>query len=81
MAQDGEPSKPVDKGKGKAVDGDVNKTDEVKKDKDGKPIVNGKKEDGIIGGRLTVRSSWGVLTGNNSSRRAQRGGSTTQERA
>jgi len=50
MAQDGEPPKSVDKGKGKAVDGEPSKPEEVKKDKDGKPIVNGKKEDGIIGG-------------------------------
>lgn len=50
MAQDGEQSKPVDKGKGKAVDGEPNKAGEVKKDKDGKPLVNGKAEEGIIGG-------------------------------
>lgn len=53
MAQDGEPPKSVDKGKGKAVDGEPSKPEEVKKDKDGKPIVNGKKEDGkdgVIGG-------------------------------
>ena len=50
MAQDGEQPKPVDKGKGKAADGESSKVEEVKKDKDGKPLVNGK-EDGIIGGR------------------------------
>jgi 26S proteasome regulatory subunit N1 len=50
MAQDGEPPKSVDKGKGKAVDGEPSKPEEVKKDKDGKPIVNGKKEDDKIGG-------------------------------
>ncbi|EHL01568.1 putative 26S proteasome regulatory subunit rpn-1 [Glarea lozoyensis 74030] len=49
MAQDGEPPKSVDKGKGKAVEGEPSKAEEVKKDKDGKPIVNGKKEDGVIG--------------------------------
>ncbi|TVY51386.1 26S proteasome regulatory subunit rpn-1 [Lachnellula cervina] len=49
MAQDGEPPKSVDKGKGKAVDGEPSKPEEVKKDKDGKPIVNGKKEDGAVG--------------------------------
>ncbi|TVY80361.1 26S proteasome regulatory subunit rpn-1 [Lachnellula suecica] len=49
MAQDGEPPKSVDKGKGKAVDGEPSKSEEVKKDKDGKPIVNGKQEDGITG--------------------------------
>lgn len=52
MAQDGEPPKSIDKGKGKAVDGEPNKAEEVKKDKDGKPLVNGKKEDEIIGGKL-----------------------------
>jgi 26S proteasome regulatory subunit N1 len=50
MAQDGEQPKSV-KGKGKAVDGESSKAEEVKKDKDGKPILNGKKEDGIIGGK------------------------------
>lgn len=39
MAQENEASKPVDKGKGKAVD------TEVPKDKDGKPVANGKKTD------------------------------------
>jgi 26S proteasome regulatory subunit N1 len=51
MAQDGEPPKSVDKGKGKAVDGETNKAEEVKKDKDGKPLINGKAEEGIIGGK------------------------------
>ncbi|KAH8679007.1 putative 26S proteasome regulatory subunit rpn-1 [Tricladium varicosporioides] len=50
MAQDGELPKSVDKGKGKAVDGEPSKAEEVKKDKDGNPIVNGTKEDGVIGG-------------------------------
>jgi len=52
MALDGEPPKSVDKGKGKAVDGEPSKVEEVKKDKDGKPLVNGKKDDEIIGGKL-----------------------------
>lgn len=52
MAQDGEPPKSVDKGKGKAVDGEPSKPEEVKKDKDGKPLVNGKAEDGAIGGEF-----------------------------
>ena len=60
MAQDGEPSKSVDKGKGKAVDGEPSKAEEVKKDKDGKPLMNGKQEDGVIGGRLTALA-WGIL--------------------
>jgi 26S proteasome regulatory subunit N1 len=59
MAQDGEPPKSVDKGKGKAVDGEPSKTEEVKKDKDGKPLVNGKKEDGPVGGRLSALT-WAV---------------------
>lgn len=54
MAQDGEPPKSIDKGKGKAVEGEPSKTEEVKKDKDGKPIVNGKREDGAVGGELLV---------------------------
>ena len=54
MAQDGEQPKPVDKGKGKAVDGEPSKAEEVKKDKDGKPLVNGK-EDGVIGGRRQMQ--------------------------
>jgi hypothetical protein len=59
MAQDGEPPKSVDKGKGKAVDGEPSKAEEVKKDKDGKPFVNGKQEDGIVGGSLTASNNWG----------------------
>jgi 26S proteasome regulatory subunit N1 len=54
MAQDGELPKSVDKGKGKAVDGEPSKADEVKKDKDGKPLVNGKVEDVKIGGRIVA---------------------------
>jgi hypothetical protein len=50
MAKDGEPAKSVNKGKGKAIDGEPSKAEEVKKDKDGKPLVNGK-QDGIIGGK------------------------------
>ena len=54
MAQDGEPPKSVDKGKGKAIDGELSKSEEVKKDKDGKPLVNGRAEDGVIGGELSA---------------------------
>jgi hypothetical protein len=54
MAKDGEPLKPVDKGKGKAVEGEPSKAEEVNKDKDGKPILNGKKEDGVIGGKAEI---------------------------
>jgi hypothetical protein len=43
MAGDSDLSKAADKGKGKAVDD--KKPEEVKKDKDGKPIPNGKKDD------------------------------------
>jgi hypothetical protein len=71
MAQDGEPPKSVDKGKGKAVDGEPSKADEVKKDKDGKPLVNGKAEDVKIGGRI-VALTWGsLLTSLSSTGRAQ----------
>jgi len=52
MAQDGEPPKSVDKGKGKQIDGETSKPEEVKKDKDGKPLVNGKSDEGAIGGRI-----------------------------
>ena len=51
MAQDGEQPKSVDKGKGKAVDGEPNKVEDVKKDQDGKPVVNGKHEEGVIGSK------------------------------
>ncbi|OBT43548.1 26S proteasome regulatory subunit rpn-1 [Pseudogymnoascus sp. WSF 3629] len=44
MAKDAEAPNSVDKGKGKAVDGDAGKSKEVKKDKDGKPLANGKEE-------------------------------------
>jgi 26S proteasome regulatory subunit N1 len=50
MAKDGEPAKSVDKGKGKSIDADPSKSEEPKKDKDGKPLVNGMKEEGIIRG-------------------------------
>ncbi|KAJ9132544.1 26S proteasome regulatory subunit RPN1 [Pleurostoma richardsiae] len=42
MAQDSEAPTAADKGKGKAVD---SKPEDLKKDKDGKPLANGKKED------------------------------------
>jgi 26S proteasome regulatory subunit N1 len=50
MAKDGESAKSVDKGKGKSTDAEPSKSEEPKKDKDGKPLVNGKKEEGVIGG-------------------------------
>lgn len=71
MAQDGEPSKSVDKGKGKAVDGEPSKGEEVKKDKDGKPLVNGKAEEPKIGGRMTALTCWILLIDPFSARRAQ----------
>lgn len=49
MAKDAEAPNSVDKGKGKAVDGDAGKPKEVKKDKDGKPLANGK-EEAVVGG-------------------------------
>lgn len=42
MAQDDKPTA-ADKGKGKVVEN--GKAEEVPKDKDGKPLANGKKED------------------------------------
>lgn len=54
MAKDGEPPKSVDKGKGKAVDGEPSKPEEVKKDKDGKPLVNGKADELKVGGKVSV---------------------------
>lgn len=62
MAQDGEQPKSVDKGKGKAMDGEHSKAEEIKKDKDGKPILNGKKEDGVIGGKDRA-SDWRWMQG------------------
>jgi 26S proteasome regulatory subunit N1 len=44
MAGDSDLPKSADKGKAKAVD-DVKKPEELKKDKDGKLIPNGKKDD------------------------------------
>lgn len=57
MAKDAEAQKPLDKGKGKAVDGEAIKGKEVKKDKNGKPIANGKEEKVAEG---MLRLSWGV---------------------
>lgn len=51
MAQDGEQPKSVDKGKGKAIEGEPSKIEEMKKDKDGKPVSNGKKEEAVLGGK------------------------------
>lgn len=49
MAKDTEAPTSADKGKGKAVDGDILKGKEVKKDKDGKPLINGKEEEAVVG--------------------------------
>lgn len=54
MAKDTEAPKPVDKGKGKAVDSEPVKGKEVKKDKDGKPIASGKEDEPVVGGKLGV---------------------------
>jgi len=63
MAQDSETPRSVDKGKGKAVDGETSKGKEAEKDKDGKPLVNGKKEEPIIGGMTEAADVCsGVLT-------------------
>ena len=45
MAKNGESSTPIDKGKAKAPESGGKKVDDVKKDKNGKPILNGKKDD------------------------------------
>jgi 26S proteasome regulatory subunit N1 len=50
MAHGSETPKPLDKGKGKAIDGETGKGKEIKKDKDGKPLVNGKEEEPVFGG-------------------------------
>jgi 26S proteasome regulatory subunit N1 len=55
MAKD-EATKPVDKGKGKEVEADNIKGKEIQKDKDGKPVVNGKDEEPILGGMNVLRS-------------------------
>lgn len=80
MAGDNELSKgAADKGKGKAVD--EKQPEVVKKDENGKPIVNGKKdEDKIIDGLFSRRCSFAnVCLICYRPRRAQRRGSTTQE--
>lgn len=61
MAQDGEPPKSVDKGKGKAIDGEPSKPEEAKKGKDGKPLVNGKTEDAVVGGEFTALTGMGLV--------------------
>lgn len=72
MAKDGEPPKSVDKGKGKAVDGEPSKAEEVKKDKDGKPLVNGKTDEPTIGGMGVSLELQGIqLIDRFSARRAQ----------
>ncbi len=52
MAQDNETPTSVDKGKKKAVDGEASKEKDVEKDKEGKPLVNGKKEEPTTGGTI-----------------------------
>lgn len=54
MAKDSEAPKSIDKGKGKATDGEASKSRDVKKDEDGKPLVNGKGPEPATGGR------WGI---------------------
>ena len=72
MAKDGEPPKSVDKGKGKAIDGEPSKAEEVKKDKDGKPLVNGKTDEPTIGGMGVSLKLQGIqLIDRFSARRAQ----------
>ncbi len=72
MAKDGEPPKSVDKGKGKAIDGEPSKAEEVKKDKDGKPLVNGKTDEPTLGGMGVSLELQGIqLIDHFSARRAQ----------
>ena len=72
MAKDGEPPKSVDKGKGKAVDGEPSKAEEIKKDKDGKPLANGKTDEPTIGGMGVSLELQGIqLIDRFSARRAQ----------
>jgi len=72
MAKDGEPPKSVDKGKGKAIDGEPSKAEEVKKDKDGKPLVNGKTDEPTLGGMGVSLKLQGIqLIDRFSARRAQ----------
>jgi 26S proteasome regulatory subunit N1 len=61
MAKDGESAKSVDKGKGKSTDAEPSKSEEPKKDKDGKPLLNGKKEEGVIGGEWVASRLFGHL--------------------
>jgi hypothetical protein len=58
MAKDTEAPKSADKGKGNAVDNEVSKPKEVKKDKGGKPLANGKEEEVVLGGRTRMSSSF-----------------------
>ena len=72
MAKDGEPPKSVDEGKGKAIDGEPSKAEEVKKDKDGKPLVNGKTDEPTLGGMGVSLKLQGIqLIDRFSARRAQ----------
>lgn len=84
MAQDDKPTA-LDKGKGKAVEN--GKPEDIQKDKDGKPLANGKKEDEkdeCMRPRPLLRKceSQSKLTCHvRSHRGTQRGRSATQERA
>ena len=80
MAQDSETPKSVDKGKGKAVDGETSNGKEVEKDKDGKPLANGTKDEPIIGGMVDNLNVCSGLVTLFSFRGTQRGGSTIKER-
>ena len=71
MAQDGEPPKSADKGKGKAVEDDTAKpNDVVKKDADGKPLTNGRDEAPVVGGMRHISKRCLRCTNIGHSRRA-----------
>lgn len=81
--ENGEPTA-AEEGKGKAVERDLsegNKSDEASKDKDGKPLVNGKKGEELQDGQQSIPQWWRICLMFTQYRGAQRGGSTTQERA
>lgn len=60
MAQEEKTPTAAEKGKGKAVDAQSKKTDEAKKDKDGKVIANGKEDGDRKEGKTLhlTRESW-----------------------
>lgn len=67
MAKENGAPTAAEKGKGKMAENksaDSQKPDEIKKDKDGKPIVKGKKGDEPEEGWLSTRAIWWEMTDN-----------------